>query len=450
MATTLPLSPGVPVEPEHGPRRAPALPARVRRAILALQAESEKLIGWIQLAVVATFATLYMVAPRTAPAEALNPVPWVLAAYGLFTVLRLVLAHRGRLAGWFLCLSVVVDMGLLMGLIWSFHLQYMQPAAFYLKAPTLLYVFIFIALRALRFEPQFIVLSGVTAIVGWSVLVAYAVIVDPGMPVTRDYVAYMTSATILIGAELDKLITIGLVTLILALAVQRARRLLERSVAETQAAADLSRFFDPEIAEAITSAEQPLAPGEGKLRRAAVLYADLRGFTTLAARLPPSEVIGLLTEYQGRLVPLLHRHGGSVDKFLGDGIMATFGALRPREAFAADALRAAADIVGEIEAWNSLRSPELRLRVAVAVAHGDVVVGAVGDEERLEYTVIGSPVNLAAKLEKHCAVEGARALVTEATLDLAREQGFEGAGTRLGPRSVGGVEAPVDLVRLDR
>ena len=81
-------------------------------------------------------------------------MPYALAAYFGFTVLRLGLAYRGRLPGWLLSLSVVIDMALLMGLIWSFHLQYHQPPSFYLKAPTLLYVFIFIALRALRFEAR--------------------------------------------------------------------------------------------------------------------------------------------------------------------------------------------------------------------------------------------------------------------------------------------------------
>ena len=82
------------------------------------------------------------------------------------TVLRLVLAHLRRLPYWMLFASVVVDMTLLLGLIWSFHLQYEQPASFYLKAPTLLYVFIFIALRALRFEAGFVVLSGLVAALG--------------------------------------------------------------------------------------------------------------------------------------------------------------------------------------------------------------------------------------------------------------------------------------------
>ena len=124
------------------------LPERVRHAIQDQGDATERLIGWFQLGVVLTFASLYAVAPKTFSEDApFQPVPWVIGAYFLFTVLRLALAYRISLPGWFLILSVVIDMALLFVLIWSFHIQYEQPASFYLKAPTMLYVFIFIALQ---------------------------------------------------------------------------------------------------------------------------------------------------------------------------------------------------------------------------------------------------------------------------------------------------------------
>ena len=86
-------------------------------------------------------------------------------------LVRLALAYRRIIATWFLAGSVIVDIGLLLLLIWSFHIQYAQPAAFYLKAPTLLYVFLFIALRTLRFDPTYVVIAGVSAAAGWAVLV---------------------------------------------------------------------------------------------------------------------------------------------------------------------------------------------------------------------------------------------------------------------------------------
>ena len=104
-----------------------------------------------------------------------------------------------------LVISVAADVGLLMILNWSLHIQYMQPASFYLKAPIMLYVFIFIALRALRFDPAFIVAAGTMAALGWLCLMLYALFAVPGdAMITRDYVQYVTSNSILVGAEVDK------------------------------------------------------------------------------------------------------------------------------------------------------------------------------------------------------------------------------------------------------
>ncbi|MHA1113411.1 MAG: adenylate/guanylate cyclase domain-containing protein [Alphaproteobacteria bacterium] len=435
-------------------RSSPDLPLRVRETIARQQAASEVLIGWIQFGIVATFATLYAVAPKTFSDDAaFEPVPWVLGAYFVFTLIRLALAYRGHLPGWLLNMSVVVDMALLLVTIWSFHLQYGQPASFYLKAPTLLYVFIFIALRALRFEARYVVLAGIVAASGWLVLMLYAIIVDPmDNMVTRDYVLYMTSNHVLVGAEFDKIVSILMVTLILAVAIHRARRLLVRSVAEQTAARELSRFFAPEIAERIAQAEEVIAAGQGEARDAAILFVDIRGFTALAAEIPADDVFCLLSDYQSRMVPAVRAHGGAVDKFMGDGIMATFGAVVPSETYAADALRCVDDLMAEVEAWNNARAATgaPRLRIGAAVATGRVVFGAVGDADRLEYTVIGDAVNLAAKLEKHNKQEGVRALATTETLALAGRQGYVPTAeieTRRG-RAVAEVDAPLDLAVL--
>ena len=178
------------------------LPERVRAAIAEQQDHSERLIGWIQLVVVVLFGTLYLLAPKPFTAEqTFAPVPWVLGLYFGFTLLRLGLAYRMRLPGWLIVLSIFLDMALLIALIWSFHLQYRQPASFYLKAPTLLYVFIFIALRTLRFEVRYVLLAGAVAALGWLGLLGYAVHDTHHMKITRDYVEYMTSNAMLIGAE---------------------------------------------------------------------------------------------------------------------------------------------------------------------------------------------------------------------------------------------------------
>jgi len=433
--------------------RVTQLPTRVQAAITAQQDASERLIGWFQLAVVVIFGLLYSASPKTFAADVdFTPVPWALGIYFAFTLIRLVLAYRGGVGPAVLYLSIVLDMCLLLGLIWSFHLQYQQPPSFYLKSPTLLYVFIFIALRALRFEARYVVAAGLVAAAGWTGLASYAVYTTGTEMVTRDYVYYMTHNTVLIGAEFDKIISILLVTAIIAVAINRARNLLNRSVAEGQAAQDLSRFFSPEIADQITASEEAVSAGSGEARDAAILFCDIRGFTNFSHTHQPNEVIAMLADYQRQIVPILQKHGGTIDKFMGDGIMVTFGAALPTETFAADALRAVDDLMQGADDWNAGRKAagEPELRVGAAVASGRLIFGAVGDESRLEYTVIGDAVNLAAKLEKATKDQKVRAHTTGETYDTAVAQGYTPPDTkdRRTAQSVDGVDEPVDLVVL--
>ena len=184
----------------------------------------------------------------------------------------------------------------------------------------------------------------------------------------------------------------------------------------------------------------------------AILITDLRGFTALSHDRSAQELIALLGEYQSRLVPVIERHGGSIDKYLGDGILASFGAIVPNISYAADLCRAIDELAATAESWRRERE-ERGLPappVGIAGAVGDIIFGPVGHATRLEYTVIGEVVNLVAKLEKHTKSEGVRALTTGKTYALALDQGYRPARapeirTR---REVDGVTDPVDLVVL--
>jgi adenylate cyclase len=160
------------------------------------------LIAWVPLAIVVAFALLYGLAPQATMLSEphLTPLPWVLGAYAGVTAIRLALAYARALGKLLLSLSVIIDIGLLMVLIWGFHVQYGQPPAFYLKVPTLFAAFIFIALRALRFEVRYVALAGLSAAVGWACPVAYAVVTTPD-DVVMDFVGYMTGNRIIVDVE---------------------------------------------------------------------------------------------------------------------------------------------------------------------------------------------------------------------------------------------------------
>ncbi len=427
-----------------------ALPERLRQTISRHQDDSEILIGWAQLVVGLVLAALYFGSPKAGSGPDL--APFALAIYLGFTIIRLIWAHVARIPDWALAASVVFDVTLLMTLIWSFHLKYGQSPSFYLKAPTLLYVFIFIALRALRFELRFVILTGVTAALGWLGLTVYALLTSERTMVTRDYVTYLTSNSVMIGTEIDKVLSILAVTAILGLVLYRARKLLIQAAVEQTAAQDLSRFFVPEIAERIKASSHKIRAGTGEARHGAILSLDLRGFTRFASQTEPDAVMTLLSEYQAKMIPVIRKHGGRVDKFLGDGILATFGVIEPSVTYAADGLRAMDELISTAHQWaKSYRARgSTGPKVNGALAAGQVIFGAVGDEQRLEYTVIGEVVNLSAKLEKANKNVGSMALCDAATYELALAQGYRPLSpkVRLPKVAIPGVDSPLDVVRL--
>jgi len=430
-----------------------ALPERIHADIREQQFRSEIMVGIVQCAILVAFSLLYVFTPSSfTPDAPVRATPLGLSLFGILVLVRLWFAATDQLSRGILAFSVVAEMAVLMFTIWAYHLQFEAQPSLYLKSTALFYVFIIIALRSLRFDPLWVILSGLTAAVGWVALTVYALVTAPGNPITWDYVTYMASSQIHPGGEADKVLAIVMVTAILALALARGRRFLVQAVAQTQAAADLSRFFDRDVAERITGADMRAAAGHGELRNAAILFIDMRGFTKLSATLAPSDLIGVIGEYQRLLVPVVQSHGGNIDKFMGDGIMASFGAASPSDHYAADALRAVDAILAAAERWRAERAAAGKPApgVGAAVAAGEVLFGVIGDENRLEYTVIGDAVNLAAKLEKHTKAEAVRALTTRDMLELAQRQGYAGAGAKrlLHQRDVAGVADPLDLAVL--
>ncbi|MCP4390485.1 MAG: adenylate/guanylate cyclase domain-containing protein, partial [Gammaproteobacteria bacterium] len=219
----------------------------------------------------------------------------------------------------------VVDIALLLGLIWSFHLQYEQPPSFYLKAPTVLYLFIFIAIRALHFDPRFVISTGISAAFGWVLMVIYVLFSDPAdSMITRNYVEYMTSNSVLIGAEFDKIVSILMVTGVLALALQRARSLLVESVVEGSAARDLSRFVPQEVAQKVIQSEEGAITGKGEVNECTILFTDIEGFMAISETTKPEQLIEALNHYFSLIAEPISQFGGVISQFQGDAVLATF------------------------------------------------------------------------------------------------------------------------------
>jgi len=423
-----------------------ALPSRVRNRVRLQEERSEILVGIVQLAFIAGMALLYAIAPKKFGADApFAPVPWVLAAYAAFTLVRLALALARRLPRSFVYLSIVVDIALLLGLIFSFHIQYAQPPSFMLKSPTFMWLFVLIALRTLNFESRYVATAGLVAAAGWLLLVLYVVTIDPRDPmVTRDYVEYLTSNSVLIGAEVDKTVAILVFTAVLALGTGRARRLVEYAALETASAEELARFVPREVVAQARTAEDALAAGQGETADATVLFLDIEGFTALSERLAPEEVVGTLNDFYAAAAVPIEAREGTINQFLGDAIVATFNAPRADPRHAAHAVEAALDIVA-LCASRTFGAGH-RLSVRIGINTGPMTCGLVGTPQRLVYTVVGDEVNLAARLEALNKAYGTRIIVSERTRAEAGPDAF--AFEPIGDVQVRGRSTPTPVYAL--
>lgn len=215
-----------------------------------------------------------------------------------------------------------------------------------------------------------------------------------------------------------------------------------------------SRFFAEGVAKKIADSHNKIKIGEGEAREAAVLFVDLKSFTHLTKQAAPNEVLQLLGEYQTIVVKAVTNHDGDIDKFLGDGIMVSFGAATGNSTYAREALSCAEEIVTELDKWRRRRDAlgMIAPEVGIGIAVGEVIFGAVGNDARMEFTVIGEAVNLASKLEKHTRKEKADIITTRKTFDLGAAQGYVPSGVPeiISKVVLRGMVDPLDLVILPK
>jgi adenylate cyclase len=198
---------------------------------------------------------------------------------------------------------------------------------------------------------------------------------------------------------------------IAAVAIENSQ-FAERIRRETLVRSNFERYFAPQLAARIAGSPDAVRLG-GEKRQVTVLFSDIRGFTALSETMMPDDMASLLTEYFTEMVGCVFRHGGTLDKFIGDAVMAQWGAPIPEPDDADRAMRAALEMMAELDKlnakWRDAGRPELH--IGIGLNCGEAFAGNIGSEQRLEFTVIGDVVNTASRLCK--AAQGGEILVSE-------------------------------------
>lgn len=184
-----------------------------------------------------------------------------------------------------------------------------------------------------------------------------------------------------------------------------------------------ARYVSSHILDEILRTESPLKL-KGERRKVTLLFSDIRQFTQLAEKLPPEDVVQLLNEYFEQMIEVIFSHSGTLDKFIGDGIMAEFGAPLEDDQQEEHAVRAAIEMQRALDRlcdrWQHEGRP--RIQMGIGVHTGEAVVGNIGSERRTEYTAIGDAVNVAARLEQATKILKTPILISESTYLASKEK----------------------------
>ncbi len=184
----------------------------------------------------------------------------------------------------------------------------------------------------------------------------------------------------------------------------------------------------------------------GEKRQITVLFSDVRGFTALSSQRDPQEIVAILNDYFELMVGIVLKYGGTLDKYIGDGMMAYFGAPLSTGEDAQNAVLAAIEMLQVMEKLNQKWRDKTNLSIGVGIASGEAVVGNIGSPKKMEYTAIGNVVNLASRLESLNKEKKTHILIDENTINKIDSTQIQ--FNRLEPQNIRGISKPIEVAEV--
>lgn len=346
--------------------------------------------------------------------------------FGLVTLVSFILAAKRIYRPWLPFLFATFDVVLVVA-----HMRFMSAAMSLdtemFMLPAALFTMIMLTHASIRFQPLLPLYIASLFILTTSIIGNLPI--SPMMPVTmiermRDLESsgHRMLASVF-AVELLPLVIVATAALILVVQNQRSRQFLEDSINEARQAARLSRFFSPGVAKRLTLLDS-VDSVDGRREKLAILFVDIRGFTSLSEKIPADEVAKLLSRFREKVATTVFEFDGMVDKFIGDAVLIVFGAPEIRGDEPQRALDCSIAVIKAVQEWSKEREAHGAPSIEVGIGghFGEVFIGVVGNGPIREYTVIGDTVNIAERLERLTREINSDIVISDDMLDQIHEE----------------------------
>lgn len=420
---------------------------QVQSMMLRAELDAEKLSALVRAVV---FAALAIALSSSGLPDGHGLQAWAaMVVYGVGTAIGLFLAWRRLFHPAVPYAMVTLDVVLVVAHVLLIAGMMRMPSANAFAVPAAALIFIILIHASTRYRPWLVMYAATLFILSMTV---GSLVVPTGQPAMMGVMMPMAGQGMmaLVNYQVLPVLLVALAAFILFVTVRRTRQLLLTSIEQGIRTERLSRYFSPDVAARLADGEDEEAL-KGRRQPVAVVFVDVRGFTSMGEKMAPDELSAFLSEYRDRLSEPVFEHGGIIDKFIGDAIMAVFGSPTQRANDAERALNCAFDIIDAAKRWSLEREQAGKEPVGIGIGahYGDVIAGALGSGRLLEYTVIGDTVNIAERLERLSREVASTLVISAALLDAAGDKGVAQQWRRLSNVALKGRHGTIEAFCFD-
>jgi adenylate cyclase len=319
----------------------------------------------------------------------------------LYLLLKVLRKNKFVMPIGILCVSLDIAIITLLPFIWYNSVGGdLVPRTYLVKTYTHTIIYAILLMNAFTIQPLYPLLYALGVVVSQCSILFYAM-ADPRFRSTESFKEALLGNSAHVNSYILGMAIVGILGFFLAYLTFLVRKTVYMAVSNELKSNQLSRYFSPSVVDKISSAEESFFKAGGKAQNVAVLFCDIEGFTQFSEELGPEKTMETLGEYHALMLSVVFKNAGTLDKFIGDGMLVTFGTPNATEDDCKNAISAGIAMKKQLSDWNLIRKEnQLKpIHIRIGIHYGEAFVGNVGVATRLEYTVIGDTVNVASRIE---------------------------------------------------